>query len=60
MVSTEMWPTKEWQISSLEEQDIGPERLAEGLENTKYKRVPTSSFLIVRNGALVWETYGEG
>lgn len=59
-MATDVWPTENWSVSSLEEQSIDPVILAQGLENTADQRKPTSSFLIVRHGVLLWEAYGDG
>lgn len=55
-----LWPTEDWTLSPLDAHGINADVFAEGLEKTTSKRLPTSSFLVVRNGTLVWEAYGDG
>ena len=55
-----LWPTKEWQTSSLEEQQINGAVFRNGLASTTSQRHGTTSFVVVRHGALVWEYYADG
>jgi CubicO group peptidase (beta-lactamase class C family) len=56
----EYWPTKAWQVSSPEKQEMDPDAL-KAIDAYVAESLPdTSSVLVVRNGFIVFERYYEG
>jgi CubicO group peptidase (beta-lactamase class C family) len=51
------WPTEGWRTSTPEEQGMDPQKLEAMLAEIKDRDVNLHSFLIIRNGYLVSETY---
>jgi CubicO group peptidase (beta-lactamase class C family) len=55
--SRDYWPTRQWKVSTPEEQGINSEKLIEFMESVKKEDRHVHSLLIVRNGYLVMEAY---
>jgi CubicO group peptidase (beta-lactamase class C family) len=55
--SRDYWPTRQWKVSTPEEQGIDSEKLIEFMESVKKEDRHVHSLLIVRNGYLVMEAY---
>ena len=51
------WPTKEWRISTPEEQGMDSEKILQMVEYLKKERIPIDSITIVRNGYIVSDIY---
>jgi CubicO group peptidase (beta-lactamase class C family) len=51
------WPTEGWRTSTPEEQGMDPQKLEAMLAEIKDREINLHSFLIIRNGYLVSETY---
>ena len=51
------WPTNEWPVSSPEAQGLDAKLLTEMLAEIDRQDLPFDSFLVIRNGAIVSETY---
>ena len=51
------WPTKGWRTSSPEEQGLDSQKIAQMLAVIQKQNLDFHSFLIIRNGCLVSETY---
>lgn len=54
------WPTEGWRTATPEEQGIDSQRLEQMLAVIREKKIRIDSFLIIRNGYLVSETYFSG
>ena len=51
------WPTKGWRTSSPEDQGMDSQKLSELAAKIKERNMAIHSFLVIRNGYLVSETY---
>ncbi len=51
------WPTREWRLSTPEEQGMDGERLAQALEAVRAQNLEMHSLLVIRHGYIVSETY---
>lgn len=56
-VASAGWPTESWRTSTPEEQGIDSQKLEQMLAVIREKDINIHSFLIIRNGYLVSETY---
>lgn len=54
------WPTEDWRTSTPEEQGMDSHKLEEMLAVIENRQMKIHSFLIIRNGYLVSETYFSG
>ena len=54
------WPTEGWRTSTPEEQGMDSQKLAEMLATIKERNMNIHSFLVIRNGYLVSESYFRG
>jgi len=54
------WPTEGWRTSTPEEQGMDSQKLTEMLATIKEKNMNIHSFLVIRNGYLVSESYFRG
>ena len=52
------WPTIEWKTSSPQSQDFDPRSISEMFEFIRKKQFPIDSVVIVKNGYLIGELYG--
>ena len=52
------WPTKEWKTKSPQSQDFDPRSISEMFEFIQKKQFPIDSVVIVKNGYLIGEFYG--
>ena len=51
------WPTESWRVSTPEEQGMDSQKLEELIATIKEKEISIHSFLVIRNGYIVGETY---
>src|SRR5689334_19394371 len=51
------WPTAGWRTSPPETQGVDPQKLAQLLQVVRQEQLNLHSLLIIRNGAIVSETY---
>jgi CubicO group peptidase (beta-lactamase class C family) len=56
-VESVIWPTKAWTVSSPEEQDMDPGKLAQMMLFIDENNVAVDSVVVVRHGQIVWEEY---
>lgn len=56
-VNSTYWPTEDWRTSTPEEQGMDPQKLEAMLAEIQEKNIDLHSFLIIRNGYIVSETY---
>ncbi|HSL43702.1 MAG TPA: serine hydrolase [Anaerolineales bacterium] len=54
------WPTEGWRTSTPEEQGMDAQKLTEMLDVIRERDINIHSFLVIRNGYLVSETYFKG
>ena len=57
-LGTQYWPTIEWKTSSPQLQDFDPRSISEMFEFIRKKQFPIDSVVIVKNGYLIGELYG--
>lgn len=57
---SEGWPTEEWRTSTPEEQGMDAQKLGQMLAVIQERDMNIHSFLLIRNGYLVSETYFDG
>jgi len=55
-----LWPVPDWHQASLGEQGFDVGVFETELEKNEQKRNGATSFLVIRQGALVWESYADG
>jgi len=58
-VNSTYWPTEDWRTSTPEEQGMDSQKLEELIATIREKDISIHSFLIIRNGYIVSETYFE-